>query len=91
VVSSAASTLDENLWFVGSGRKAVKHRRPSRSAPGLSRKELDGMGCGCRRDEGKSKKREVARGGWAEDARCPPATSFVPGVIPLLRVGAIRP
>jgi len=68
----------------GSGRKAVKLRRPSRSAPGLSRKELDGMGCGCRRDEGQGEKTEVARGGWAEDARRPPATSFVSVVIPLL-------
>ncbi len=25
---------------------------------------------------------EVARGGWAEDARCPPATRFVSVVIP---------
>jgi hypothetical protein len=74
--------LDENLWFLGSGRKAVKHRRPSRSAPGLSRKELDGMGCGCRRDEGQGRKTDVARGGWAEDARLPPATSFVFVVIP---------
>lgn len=62
----------------------MKLRRPSRSAPGLSRKKLDGMGCGCRRDEGRGKKTEVARGGWAEDARRPPATSFVSVVIPLL-------
>jgi hypothetical protein len=42
------------------------------------------MGCGCRRDEGQGKKTEVARGGWAEDARRPPATGFVSMVIPLL-------
>ena len=40
------------------------------------------MGCGCRRDEGQGKKTEVARGGWAEDARRPPATSFIFVVIP---------
>jgi len=71
----------------------VKHRRPSRSASGLSRKELDGMGCGYRREEGQGKKAEVARGGWAEDARRPPATSLVSASIRLLggnwgRVGA---
>jgi len=70
----------------------VKHRRPSRSAPGLSRKELDGMGCGCCRDEGLGRKTEVARGGWAEDARRRPATSLVSALIALLgtwgRVGA---
>ncbi len=75
----------KNLMFLGSGRKAVKHRRPSRSAPGLSRKEVDGMGCGCGREEGLGKKTEVARGGWAEDARRPPATSLVSALIPLLR------
>jgi hypothetical protein len=42
------------------------------------------MGCGCGRDEGQGKKTEVARGGWAEDARRPPATSFVSVVIPVL-------
>jgi hypothetical protein len=42
------------------------------------------MGCGCRRDEGQGKKTEVARGGWAEDARRPSATSFVSVVIPRL-------
>ena len=63
----------------------MKHRRPSSSAPGLSRKELDGMGCGCRREEGQGKKAEVARGGWAEDARRPPATSLVWLVIRLVR------
>ena len=72
--------------------EAVKHRRPSRSAPGLSRKELDGMGCGCHRDRGQGKKTKVARGGWAEDARRPPATSFVSALIAFLgswgRVGA---
>ena len=66
----------------GSGRKAVKHRRPSRSASGLSRKEVDGKGCGRRRDEGEGEKTDVARGGWAEDARCPPATFFCSGVDP---------
>jgi hypothetical protein len=60
--------------LLGSGRKAVKHRRPSRSASGLSRKEVDGKGCGCSRDEGQGKKIDLARGGWAEDARRPPAT-----------------
>jgi hypothetical protein len=34
------------------------------------------MGCGCGRDEGRAGKTEVARGGWAEDARRPPATFF---------------
>ncbi len=63
----------------------MKHRRPSRSAPRLSRNELDGMGCGSRKDEGQGKKTDVARGGWAEDARGPPATSFVSALIPLLR------
>ena len=77
--------LMKNLMFLGSGRKAVKHRRPSRSAPGLSRKELDGMGCGYCRDEGQGRKADVARGGWAEDARRPPATSLVSALIPLLR------
>jgi len=43
------------------------------------------MGCGCHRDKRQGKKTEVARGGWAEDARRPPATSLVSGVIP--RVG----
>ena len=43
------------------------------------------MGCGCRKDEGQGKKTDVARGGWAEDARCPPATSFVSALIPLQR------
>jgi hypothetical protein len=62
----------------------VKHRRPSSSASGLSRKELDGMGCACGRDEGQAGKIEVARGGWAEDARRPPATSLVSVVIALL-------
>jgi hypothetical protein len=52
----------------------VKHRRPSRSAYGLSRNEVDGKGCGCSRDEGQGKKIDLARGGWAEDARRPPAT-----------------
>ena len=61
--------LDENRCFWRAGGKAVKHRRPSRRAPGLSRKEHDGMGCGCGRDRGQGKKTEVARGGWAEDAR----------------------
>jgi len=63
----------------GSGRKAVKHRRPSRSAPELSRKDVDGMGCGWRRDEGLGRKAEVARGGWAEDGRRRPATCFFRG------------
>ena len=43
------------------------------------------MGCGYRREEGQGKKAEVARGGWAEDARRRPATSFVSALIPLLR------
>ncbi len=43
------------------------------------------MGCGCGREEGLGKKTEVARGGWAEDARRPPATSLVSALIPLLR------
>ncbi len=42
-------------------------------------------GCGRRRDEDQGKKREVARGGWAEDARRPPATCFVLVVIPFGR------
>jgi hypothetical protein len=42
------------------------------------------MGCGRRRDEGQGEKTEVARGGWAEDARRPPATSSVSVVIPFL-------
>ncbi len=51
------------------------------------------MGCGYRREEGQGKKAEVARGGWAEDARRPPATSLVSASIRLLggnwgRVGA---
>ena len=33
---------------------------------------------------GLGRKTEVARGGWAEDARRPPATSLVSVVIPLL-------
>ena len=55
------------------------------------------MGCGYRREEGQGKKAEVARGGWAEDARRPPATSLVSASIRLLggnwgRVGAlVRP
>ncbi len=65
----------------GSGRKAVKHRRPSSRAPGLSREEGDGMGCDCCRDRGQGEKTDVARGGWAEDARRPPATSLVSVVI----------
>src|SRR6266849_2414432 len=77
----------KNLMFLGSGRKAVKHRRPSRSAPGLSRKELDGMGCGCRWDEGQGRKADVARGGWAEDARRRPATSVVSALIARPRLG----
>ncbi len=43
------------------------------------------MGCGCGREEGLGKKTEVARGGWAEDARRPPAPSLVSALIPLLR------
>ena len=43
------------------------------------------MSCGYRREEGHDKKAEVARGGWAEDARRPPATSLVSALIPLLR------
>ncbi len=31
---------------------------------------------GCRKDEGEGKKTDGARGGWAEDARRPPATLF---------------
>ncbi len=58
----------------------------------MSRKELDGMGCGCCRDEGLGRKTEVARGGWAEDARRRPATSLVSVLIALVgswgRVGA---
>jgi hypothetical protein len=61
----------------GAGGKAVKHRRPSSRASGLSRKEGDGMGCDCCRDRGQGEKTEVAPGGWAEDARRPPATSLV--------------
>ncbi len=79
--------LDENLWLVGSGRKAVKHRRPSSRAPGLSRKEGDGMGCDCCRDRGQGKKAETAPGGWAEDARRPPATSLVCVMIPFAGLG----
>jgi hypothetical protein len=62
--------------LLGSGRRAVKHRRPSRSAPGLSKKEIDGKGCGCRKEEGLGEKTDGTRGGWAEDARRPPATFF---------------
>ena len=54
--------------------EAGKQRRPSRSAPGLSRKKVDVTGCGRRRDKGRCEKKELARGGWAEDARRSPAT-----------------
>src|SRR5215475_8184575 len=36
----------------GSGRKAVKHRRPCRSAPGASRKETDGRAVACVESKG---------------------------------------
>ncbi len=42
------------------------------------------MGCGCCSDEGLGRKAEVARGGWAEDARRRPATSLVSALIALL-------
>ena len=53
------------------------------------------MGCGYRREQGQGKKAEVARGGWAEDVRRPPATSLVSASIRLLgrnwgRVGAFE-
>src|SRR5467141_3228398 len=51
----------------GSGRKAVKHRRPSRSASGVSRKKTDRKGCGACRVECARIEEKVARGGWAED------------------------
>jgi len=44
------------------------------------------MGCGCGRDEGRAGKTEVARGGWAEDARRAPATSLVCVVRALVRI-----
>src|SRR5260370_3067590 len=58
----------------GSGGEAGKQRRPSRSAPGLSKKKVDGTGCRRRRDEGLCERKELTRGGWAEDARRSPAT-----------------
>src|ERR1700747_2174516 len=55
----------------GSGRRAIKHRRPSRSSSGVSRKKTELKGCGACGVESARIEEKVARGGWAEDARRP--------------------
>src|SRR5713226_9750276 len=61
----------------GNGREAVKQRRPSRSAPGVSRGTINRMGCGACWDETYREKGDVVRGGWADVARRLPASSSV--------------
>ena len=66
-----------NSLRVGNGREAVKQRRPSRSAPGVSRGTINRMGCGACWDETCREKGDVVRGGWADVARRLPASSSI--------------
>jgi hypothetical protein len=66
-----------NLLRVGNGREAVKQRRPSRSAPGVSRGTVNRMGCAACWGENCREKGDVAREGWADVARRLPVIASV--------------
>src|SRR5713101_5241590 len=58
----------------GAGGKPESNGGPPEARLGCRGKKVGGTGCGRRGDEGLCEKKELARGGWAGDARRSPAT-----------------
>ena len=79
IVNSSVSSegFPTNLLRFRERAESGQQRRPSRSAPGVSRGEDERMGCGVCGEETSRRGTGVARGGWADVALRPPATSSV--------------
>ncbi len=71
----------------GAGGKPLSTGGPPEARLGCRGRSSMGWAVAAVVDEGRAGKTEVARGGWAEDARRPPATSLVCVVIPFAGLG----